>query len=166
MTVEITFGGKEVDQFESWLQWALQTDPEFYFRDDCGGHQMWLELLMDAPPRRLEKFCFMVEQNEQISQETLEWLADAGRQYLADESTNLALALGLKEPKKRGRPPEKKARMAGLRMFALKHLGNEKYDAALLQVMEESKISERSVKRAYAVCCNYAVYCGWCQKAE
>ena len=165
MTVEITFGGEEVDQFESWLQWALQISPEFYFRDDCGGHQMMLEIVMEIPPRRLENFCFAVEQNKQISQETLEWLADAGRQYLAGEST-LELALGLEEPKKPGRPPEKKANMAGLRMFALKHLGNEKYDVALLQVMEESKLSERSVKRAYALCRDYAAYCGWCQKAE
>jgi len=163
--VEVTFSGEGADLFESWLQWALQVDAEFYFRDDSGGLGEQFSIIMETPPRRLENFCVAVEQDGQVSAETLEWLAAAGRQYLAGEST-LELALGLEEPKKPGRAPDKKVSMAGLRMFALKHLGNEKYDVALLQVMEESKLSERSVKRAYALCRDYAVYCGWCQKAE
>ena len=165
MTVEVIFGETEVEQFGAWLEWALKVPPEFYFRDNAGGQEEILEIINETPRRRLESFCVSVKQNDQISPETLEWLAAAGRQYLADEST-LELALGLEEPKKRGRPPEKKASMAGLRMFALKHLGNEKYDVALMRVMGESNVSERSVKRAYAVCCKYAEYVGWCQKAE
>ena len=154
-----------MDQFAAHLEWALKVPPEFYFRDDSGGLANAFEIITETPRRRLEYFCHAVENNSQISPETLEWLAAAGRQYLAGDP-ELALALGLEEPKKPGRPLNQKAQMAGLRMFALKHLGNEKYDAALLQVMEESKISERSIKRAYTLCTNYAAYCGWCQKEE
>ena len=165
MTVEVTFGGTEVDNFGAWLEWALKVQPEFYFRDNAGGQEEMLEIINETPRRRMEKFCHDAEKDRQISPETLEWLAAAGRQYLADEST-LELALGLKEPKKRGRRPEKKAKMAGLRMFALMHLENEKYDVALLQVLNESKQKERTIVRAYSACCQYAEYVGWCQKAE
>ena len=164
MRVEVIFDGTELDQFAAHLEWALKVSPEFYFRDDAGGREEMLEIINETPRRRLERFCLDVKQKRQISQETLEWLAVAGRQYLAGES--LKLALGLEEPKKPGRPREKKANMAGLRMFALKHIQNEKYDVALLQVMNESNLKERTVKRAYTACCKYAEYVDWCQKEE
>ena len=153
----------DLRRFEESMKYVSSISPEECFRDDFA--EPLYKMHMETPRWRLEKFCLDVEQNRQISPETLEWLADAGRQYLAGEST-LALALGLEELKKRGRPIEKKAGMAGLRMFALKHFGNEKYDVALFQVMKESGLSERTVKRAYAVFANYAAYRGWCQKED
>ncbi len=160
---EVTFGTTDVDYFQGWLEHALKIPPEFYFRDDSGGLQEIFDIINQVPRRRLETFCGTVEQNGQISPETLEWLADAGRKYLADETT-LEIALGLKAPK-RGRPTGK-AGAAGLRMFALMHLGNEKYNVALLIVVEESGVSERGIKDAYAKWKGYAEFCGWCKNSK
>ena len=163
VTLSLPAGMSDVDRFDVMLEWALKVSPEFYFRDDRYGLDSMHDIINQVPHRRLETFCHAVEQKGQISPETLEWLADAGRKYLADETT-LEIALGLKAPK-RGRPTGK-AGAAGLRMFALMHLGNEKYNVALLIVVEESGVSERGIKDAYAKWKGYAEYCGWCKNSK
>ena len=156
-----------MDQFEHFLRRALKIPPKELFAADFLDHAngLFYDTYFESPLWQLEKFCLDVKNKRPISEETLEWLADAGRKYLEGKST-LALALGVEKPKRRGRPGEFKVILAGLRMFALVHCENEKYEVALLQVMEQSKISERNIKRAYAGWRDQGKGLMWGQKDE
>ena len=154
-----------MDQFEHFLRRALKIPPKELFQTGFFEGPNSLFYTLPTPRLRLEIFCSDVKNNRPISKETLEWLADAGAEYLEGKST-FTFALGVEKSKKRGRPAKSKALMAGLRMYALVHCENEKYEVALLQVMEESEMPERSVKRGYAEIRECSKQSGWCQKDE
>ncbi len=155
------------DQLEHFLKRALKYSPKDFFIADflMRPNDLFYDTYQESKRCRLAMFCSDVKNNRPISEETLEWLADAGKEYLEGKSA-LSFALGVDDPEKRGRGKNWKAFMAGLRMFALVHCENEKYEVALLQVMEQSKVPERSIKRAYAEWREHSKHPRWCQKDE
>ena len=153
-----------LNNFEWSLQMALETPPDEYFSDEAvQPTNMFAKLMEDSPRNRLKLFCHYVENDEQIPKETLQWLAEASRQYLEGER-KLVTALGLEKPDKSSR--RIKQFHAGMRMFALMHCECEKYDVALLLVKEESGLGARNIQTNYAEVNECAKAFGWCKKTE
>ena len=149
--------------FEWLLKVALETPPEEYFSAETQQPNTFAKQLEDNPRNRLINFCYAVENDEQIPQKTLYWLADAGRQYLNGEH-KLVTALGLEKPDNWQRQAEQFH--AGMRMFALIRCEGKKYDMALLQVKEESGLGNRNIQSNYAEVRDCAASFGWCKKTE
>ena len=151
-----------LNNFEWSLKMALETPSEEYFSAEAQqSTNALVELVGDSPRNRLRIFCHDVENNKQIPQKTLRWLADAGRQYL-EGSHKLVTALGLEKPDKT--PRQMRRFHAGMRMFALMHCEGEKHDIALLQVKYESGLGDRNIQSSYAEVRDCAKAFGWCKK--
>ena len=151
-----------LNNFEWELKRAIETPPDEYFSDDAvQPTNMFAKLMGNSSRMRLRLFCHYVKSDEQIPKETLQWLADASRQYL-DVGKNLVTALGLEKPD--NSPRHIKNFRAGMRMFALMRCKGDKHDAASLQVKEESGLSERTIQTHYAEVRDCARAFGWCKK--
>ena len=151
-----------LNNFKWALKMALETPPDEYFSDEAVQPQNEFAK-MYSPRNRLRQFCYCVENDKQIPKETLQWLADASRQYL-DGERQLVTALSLEKRDKF--PSQNKNFRAGMRVFALMRCKGDKHDAATLQVEEESGLSERTIQTHYAEVRECAEAFGWCKKTE
>ena len=152
-----------LSNFEWALKMALETPPEEYFSDEAVQPTNMFAKLMHSPRNRLRQFCYYVENDEEIPKETLQWLADASKQYL-DGKRHLVTALGLEKQDKS--PRRIKNFRAGMRMFALMNCKGEKHVVATDKVKEESGLSERHIQTHYAEVRDCAEAFGWCKKNE